>query len=163
MKGEERRVKGWGKNKNIPSSKPLNTSKMTTGICLNPEDADSNNKILPVFFFFSSLISYKESESESWSLSRVWHFVIAWTAACQALCPWNSLGKKTSGSPIPSLGDLPDPGIEPRSPALQADSLPLEPSGKPIRRWQLILQDWSQGHIRLQGDQEIAKHIVSFD
>lgn len=52
MKGEERRVKGWGKNKNIPSSKPLNTSKMTTGICLNPEDADSNNKILPVFFFF---------------------------------------------------------------------------------------------------------------
>ena len=51
MKGEERRVKGWGKNKNIPSSKPLNTSKMTTGICLNPEDADSNNKILPVFFF----------------------------------------------------------------------------------------------------------------
>jgi len=70
MKGEERRVKGWGKNKNIPSSKPLNTSKMTTGICLNP---DSNNKILPVFcfFFFSSLISYKESESESSSLSRV--------------------------------------------------------------------------------------------
>ena len=50
MKGEERRVKRWGKNKNIPSSKPLNTSKMTTGICLNPEDADSNNnRILPVF------------------------------------------------------------------------------------------------------------------
>jgi len=27
--------------------------------------------------------------------------------------------------------DLPDPGIEPRSPALQADSLPFEPPGKP--------------------------------
>ena len=29
--------------------------------------------------------------------------------------------------PFPSLGDLPDPGIEPRSPTLQADSLPAEP------------------------------------
>jgi len=28
--------------------------------------------------------------------------------------------------PVPSPGDLPDPGIEPRSPALQADSLPTE-------------------------------------
>ena len=32
---------------------------------------------------------------------------------------------------IPFPGDLPDPGIEPRSPTLQADSLPVEPSGKP--------------------------------
>ena len=31
-----------------------------------------------------------------------------------------------SGLPLPSPGDLPDPGIEPRSPALQADSLPTE-------------------------------------
>ena len=31
---------------------------------------------------------------------------------------------------FPSLGDLPNPGIESRSPALQADSLPAEPSGK---------------------------------
>ena len=30
-------------------------------------------------------------------------------------------------------GDLPNPGIEPRSPALQADSLPSEPPGKPER------------------------------
>ena len=30
------------------------------------------------------------------------------------------------GKPIPSPGDLPDPGIEPGSPALQADSLPAE-------------------------------------
>ena len=33
--------------------------------------------------------------------------------------------------PFPSPGDLPDPGIKPRSPALQADSLPSEPPGKP--------------------------------
>ena len=32
-----------------------------------------------------------------------------------------------NGLPIPSAGDLPNPGIEPRSPALQADSLPSDP------------------------------------
>ena len=36
-----------------------------------------------------------------------------------------------SGQPIPSLVDLPDPGIKPWSPALQVDSLPVELSGKP--------------------------------
>ena len=36
-----------------------------------------------------------------------------------------------SGWPFPSPGDLPDPGIEPRSPAMQVDSLPSEPPGKP--------------------------------
>ena len=38
-----------------------------------------------------------------------------------------------SGSPFPSPGDLHDPGITPRSPALQADSLPTELRGK--RKW----------------------------
>ena len=33
--------------------------------------------------------------------------------------------------PFPSPGDLPNPGIEPRSPNLQADTLPAEPQGKP--------------------------------
>ena len=40
-----------------------------------------------------------------------------------------------SGLPFPSPWDLPNSGIEPRSPALQADSLPPEPPGKPQRRW----------------------------
>ena len=35
-----------------------------------------------------------------------------------------------SGEPFPSPGDLPNPGIEPRSPALKVDSLPTEPQGK---------------------------------
>ena len=34
--------------------------------------------------------------------------------------------------PFPSPGDLPNPGMEPRSLALQADSLPAEPQGKPL-------------------------------
>ena len=36
-----------------------------------------------------------------------------------------------SGLPCPSPGDLPNPGTEPRSPALQADSLPAQLPGKP--------------------------------
>ena len=35
-----------------------------------------------------------------------------------------------SGLPFPPLGDLPDPGIEPASPGLQADSSPAEPPGE---------------------------------
>ena len=36
-----------------------------------------------------------------------------------------------SGEPLPSPGDLPNAGMEPRSPTMQADSLPSEPQGKP--------------------------------
>ena len=43
--------------------------------------------------------------------------------------PWNSPGQNTGVGSSP--GDLPNPGIEPRSPTLQADSLPAEPQGKP--------------------------------
>ena len=38
-----------------------------------------------------------------------------------------------SGQSFPSPGDLPNQRIKPRSPALQADSLPAEPQGKPLR------------------------------
>ena len=40
-----------------------------------------------------------------------------------------------NGLPCPHPGDLPSPGIEPASPALQVDSLPTEPPGKPIGIW----------------------------
>ena len=46
--------------------------------------------------------------------------------------PWNSQGKNSEVDSHPILqGDLPDPAIEPRSPAFQADSLPSEPPRKP--------------------------------
>ena len=49
------------------------------------------------------------------------------------LCPWGfSRQEYWSGLPCPPLGDLPNPGIEPRSPAWQVDSLPSEPPGKPM-------------------------------
>ena len=51
-----------------------------------------------------------------------------------------------SGYPFPSPGDLPNPGIEPRSPILQADSLPAELSGKPgpmESAYLLFLRNWT--------------------
>ena len=54
------------------------------------------------------------------------------TVACQApLSMGFSRQEYWSGLPFPSSEDLPDPGIEPRSPALQADSLLTELQGKP--------------------------------
>ena len=44
-----------------------------------------------------------------------------------------------SGLPFPTLGDLPKAGIEPGSPALQADSLLSEPPGKPIHKLHMYL------------------------
>ena len=66
------------------------------------------------------------------SLSRVQLFATPWTVAYQ-VPPSMRFSRQEcwSGLPFPSPGDLPDPGIEPRSPALQADALPSEPPGKP--------------------------------
>ena len=53
-----------------------------------------------------------------------------WTRACQVpLSMGFSRQEYQSGLPFPSPGHLPNPGIEPRSPALQADSLPTELQG----------------------------------
>ena len=60
-------------------------------------------------------------------LSRVQLFATPWTVAYQApLSMGFSRQEYWSGLPFPSPGDLPNPGIEPRSPALQADALPSE-------------------------------------
>ena len=64
------------------------------------------------------------------SLSPVQLFAIPWTVAYQApLSMEFSRQKYWSGLPFPSPGDLPDPGIEPGSPTLQADALPSEHQG----------------------------------
>ena len=72
------------------------------------------------------------------SISVCWVVLVAqscqlfgtrWTVACQApLSMGFSRQEHWSGLPFPSPGDLPDPGIKPRSLALQADSLLSEPS-----------------------------------
>ena len=66
------------------------------------------------------------------SLSGVRFFVTPWTVAHQApLSMVFSRQEYWSGLPFPSPGDLPNPGIKPRSPTLQADSLPFQLPGKP--------------------------------
>ena len=66
------------------------------------------------------------------SLSHVRLFATLWTVAHQAP-PSMGVSRQEywSGLPFPSPGDLPNPGIELGSPALQADSLPSKPLRKP--------------------------------
>ena len=61
-----------------------------------------------------------------------------WTAACQPRLSMIGFTREEYWSelPFPSPGYLPNRGIEPESPALQADSLPAQPQGKPtLRLW----------------------------
>ena len=65
-------------------------------------------------------------------LSCVWLFLTPWTVSWQApLTMGFSRQEHWCGLPTPSPGDLPNSRTEPGSPALQADSLPSEPPGKP--------------------------------
>ena len=66
------------------------------------------------------------------SLSHVQLFVTPWTVAYQ-VPPSMEFSRQEywSGLPLPSPGNLPNPGIEPGYPALQADALLSEPRGKP--------------------------------
>ena len=64
--------------------------------------------------------------------SHVQLFVTPWTVAYQAPQSMEFFRQEYwSGLPFPSPGDLSNPGIEPGSPALQADASPSEPSQKP--------------------------------
>ena len=67
-------------------------------------------------------------------LSHIQPFLTLWTVAYQEpLSVGFSKQEYWSGLPCPPPGDLPNSGMEPRSPALQADSLPFEPRGKPSK------------------------------
>ena len=71
-------------------------------------------------------------------------FAIPWAVARQAPLSMGFFRQEYwSGLPFPSPGDLPRPGIEPGSPALQADSLPAAPPGKPnIRSTICRIDSW---------------------
>ena len=61
------------------------------------------------------------------------------TVACQApLFMGFSRPEYRGGLPFPSPGALPDPGLEPGSPALQVDSLPAELQGKPCNSYNIV-------------------------
>ena len=78
---------------------------------------------------FCGVLSECSEKVKVKSLSPVRLFATTWTVA-QAP-PSMGFGR---GLPFLSPGDLPDPGIEPGSPALRADSLPSEPPGRMLSR-----------------------------
>ena len=80
-----------------------------------------------LLFFFSELMKVKVK-----SLSHVRLFATPWAVAYQAP-PSVGFSRQEywSGLPFPSPGDLPNPGIQPRDPALLTDTLPSKPPGKP--------------------------------
>ena len=80
-----------------------------------------------------------------------------WTVACQApLSMGLSRQEYWSGLPCPSLGDLPDPGIEPRCPALQANSLPFELPGKPLLLWVTHLEILERQYLNQRNERLIV-------
>ena len=71
--------------------------------------------------------NFKELGGGSGLVTKSCPLAIPWTEACQApLSMGFSRQECWSGWPFPSPADLPDPGIKPRSPALQAADLPTE-------------------------------------
>ena len=103
------------------------------------------SRILKILCYCGNTQRWKQprwKERKKWRrsvMSDVWLFVTPWTVAYQApLSMGFSRQEFWSGLPFPSPGDLPDPGIEPWSPSLQAGVLPSEPPGSPvvcIHRW----------------------------
>ena len=96
----------------------------------------------------TSLLSFKEK----WKcelLSHVWLFVTPWTVACQApLSMGFSRPEYWSRLTCLPPGDLPNPGIQPKSPALQVDSLPSESPGRSDKQCyffiNLVKMIWAQ-------------------
>ena len=103
--------------------------------------------IIFVFIFRCSYLylgAYNERKVRS--LSYVQLFATPWTVAYQApLSMGFSRQEYWSGLPFPSPGDLPDPGIEPRSTTLQTDTLPSEPHSITI-----VISSWIDHLIIMQ-------------
>ena len=75
------------------------------------------------------------AQSLSWSDSLPPHGL----QPTRLLCPWRfSRQECWSGLPCPPPGALPNPGIEPRSPALQVDFLPSEPPGSVVQIFSIL-------------------------
>ena len=88
---------------------------------------------VPYIIWILSPDQIRKWEWEWKSLSPVRVFATPWTIQFMGF----SRRGYWSGLPFPSPGDLPNTGIEPRSPTLQVDSLPAEPQGKPDQIYDL--------------------------
>ena len=125
---------------------------------INAEKSIYKGAYTPVFMatLYTTAKKQKHVSTDRWtgkdvvgacaeSLSRVQLFVTPWTTACQL--PLSTVFSRQEywseqSIPIPSPEDIPDPGIKPETPALQADSLPAEPSGKPLKMWYIYTKKY---------------------
>ena len=97
-------------------------------LSLNPVHDSPSSQLTPNEVCISDLYPPHFLGSESVSHSVTSDSAISWTVNYQApLCMGFSSQEHWSGLPFPSPGDLPNPGTELRSPALQVDSLPSKP------------------------------------
>ena len=95
------------------------------------------------------------------SLSHIRLFATPWTVAYQAPSMGFSRKEYWSGLLFPSPGDLPDPGIKPGSPALQADALSSEPPGKMIQPlWRTVQKFLKKLEIKLPYDPTIPPMCI---
>ena len=107
---------------------------------------------------------FNTSWSEVKSLSRVRLFETPWIIAPQAP---RSMGffrqEYWSGLPFPFPGDLPDPGIEPRSPALQADAQVSRIAGRRFNLWATREATKLEGKVFFLGQQRLfQKQCITF-
>ena len=95
-----------------------------------------NLKIIKTTPIFIVIWQVQKMQNVLTRFSHVWLFVTLWTVDHQApLSMRFSRQKYWSGLPFPPPGDLPNTGIKPRSPALQADSVLSESLGLPHGKW----------------------------
>ena len=81
------------------------------------------------------------------SFSHVRLFATSWAEASEAPSSMEfSRQEYWRGLPFPSPGDVPDPGLEPGSPTLQADALPSEPPGSLESESHSVISDSLQPH-----------------
>ena len=114
----------------------MQTQGLAAGL-LNQSPCEQNLEIC-IFNWLSRRFFYQlvyEKKVKVKLLGHVQLFATPWTVAYQAPQSMEfSRQEYWSGLPFPSPGDLLDPGIESRSPTLQADALPSEPPGKPYMK-----------------------------
>ena len=106
---------------------------------INPSIADATGCPTQELFISSLLHSILSLPLKTWAcmLSAVWLFVTPWTVAHQdPLSMEFSKQEYWSGLPVPSPGNLLNPGIKPRSPALTGRFFTTTPPRKPLKPWE---------------------------
>ena len=134
-------------------------------ICITNSITYQHLKHLKLLIFKTRTLKKIKLKPYMWvwkSLSCVQLFATPWTVAYQAPLSMGFCRQEYwSGLPFPSPGELPNPGIEPRSPVLQADALPSEPPdyivhGIRPEYWSGVAFPFSRGSSQLRDQTQIS-------